>query len=449
MDRQNLNVYAREFNLNYPETLDGLNFHVLNNPLFNLISKKKFIIDITDLEREQSKCKLESVDGDEAEEEEEEEYIKDKGKINLLNTYYTDNEILLYSLLGSLIEDKVYSFEGYIVSTFVIKINSSYYSAWIYRRKCLKKLNLNFINDLKFTKFIISDNIKSFQSWFHRRWLVEYIYKLNMKKVRVKQKGEDNSITSQRNKEKDDEMIKTGAPEAGESGHTDVTSKTYFDDDSNFISNDEEESNISSTANPFEETSSDEGFISNCEHTDFEIKREDVNLYDDLQNIIENSTFFKNALEPNEEININEFLYEEILYNNCDIFIDTKNYNSWAHKTWLIDKFSILKNDYLCEKYNILLHEFNYINYFLKYKEKDKDKNKEYTKDIFQISIINNLKNELTKLKAKSKFLLIFLSQLYAYNGSYYDESQCYRYLERNDDFNNDVWKCKIEYVGD
>ncbi|CRG97053.1 protein geranylgeranyltransferase type II, alpha subunit, putative [Plasmodium gallinaceum] len=474
MEKRNLYVYAKKFNLDYPETFDELNFRILNNPLFNLMKKKNFLIDICDLEKEKKKYMLE-----------EEENIKDKDKINILNTYYSENERLLYSLLASLIENKIYSFEGYIVSSFVIKLNSSYYSAWIYRRKCLKKLNINLLNELKFTKFIINDNIKSFQSWFHRRWLVEYIYKLNEKDKKKNEKRKE----KRKNNYKDESNSKI---------HINYD---FFDDDYNFISDNE--------SNSLEEDEYDndfnEGFISNCDEKDFKIKKDNINLYDDLQNIIDNCNFFKNALKPNEIININEFLREEILYNNCDIFIDAKNYNSWAHKTWLVEKFSIFKNKYLCEKYQILLHEINFINYFLKndiynnsvwvyryfifnklnymnniiklekeivlcltyskqfydneslfnyfinivfkYIELYKKEEKQNTNDIFDINIIQRIKNELTNLQTKSKFVLLFLSQLYSYNKCYNEVIKCYRYLEYNDDFNDQVWKYKIEDI--
>ncbi|CRH02843.1 protein geranylgeranyltransferase type II, alpha subunit, putative [Plasmodium relictum] len=480
MENRNLYIYAKKFNLHYPETLDELNFHILSNPLFNLMEKKAFFLDMCDLKKEKKKFLFE-----------EEENIKDKDKINLLNTYYSDNERLLYSLLASLIENKIYSFEGYIISSFVIKLNSSYYSAWIYRRKCLKKLNLNILNDLKFTKFIISDNIKSFQSWFHRRWLVEYIYKFNEKEEKKKDKKE-------KKKENEKEKIIKNNCENVSDSKTEVPDD-YFDDDYNFMSDNE---NNSIPKDEYDDAFN-EGFISNCDEKDFEIKKNNIILYEDLQNIIDNCNFFKNAIKPNEIININEFLYEEMLYNNCDIFIDTKNYNSWAHKTWLVEKFSIFKNKYLCEKYKILLHEINFINYFLKsdiynnsvwvyryflfnklkymnqitklekeitlcltyskqfydneslfnyflnilfkYIELYKKQEKKNIQDIFDISIVQNIKNELTDLQKKSKFVLLFLSQLYCYNKSYYEVIKCYRYLENNDDFNDQVWRYKIE----
>ncbi|SBS98594.1 protein geranylgeranyltransferase type II, alpha subunit, putative [Plasmodium ovale curtisi] len=580
MERKSLNAYLKKYNLSYPETMDGLNFHLLSNPLFKSMSKKNFIIDvINDMDRERKKHKRdvafegEEDNQDDNNKEESEKNIDGRERINILNTYYSDNENFLYSLLASFIENKIYSFEGYIVSSLVIKINSSYYSAWIYRRRCLRKLNLNFLNDLKFTRFIINDNIKSFQSWFHRRWLVEYIYKVNIKGSGINctfrqskcthdgefANGDDVSVIAHveniRCGDLDADDMPSGKCEAGvqedprddaphsvdsrddaphcvdsrdaalhsvdsrddtphsvDSHDGETRSDDIFDDDRNFLSSAEENSSTSSDLNGLERGCSwknplEDGFISNCEESDFEIKRKKKNVvfYEDLKSIIDSCSFFKNALKENEKINIDEFLYEEFLYNNCDIFIDTKNYNSWAHKTWLVDKFSLMKNEYLCTKYNILLHEFIYINFFLKcdiynnsvwvyryfifnklnyFKEKNILKREimfclNYTKefydneaifnyfihilftyidlckkeknenkiDIFELPIIKKVKNELTEFQEKSKSVLLFLSKLYSYSGSHYEEIQCYKCLEKNDHFNDIVWKGKIEEI--
>ncbi|SOV23962.1 protein geranylgeranyltransferase type II, alpha subunit, putative [Plasmodium sp. DRC-Itaito] len=520
MENRYLYEYKKKFGVSHPEILDEEEFESLNYNLFHMMEQKKFVIDIKDIE-EDAKKYLFDEKGD----------IKNKEKISIINTYYSDRERMLFSLLSSLIEKKEYSFEGYIICSYIIKMNSSYYSAWVYRRKCLKKLNLNLLNDLKFTKHIISDNIKSFQSWFHRRWLIEYIYKMNCRKKNMKSDNECNYnryIEEDKNKDNKNENINEYNIEM-ENNYIFV-----FDDEKNFISSEEEMSSDSSY-NIYDNFYNDDdiGFISNCDDTDFEEgednNRNNIYMYEELEDIINNNIFFKNSLLSNEIINIDNFLYEELLYNNCDLFIDMKNYNSWATKTWLIDKFNILQNEYICKKYNIILHEFCFINYLLSidiynnslwvyryfilnklnyfyditkmekeinfcftyanqfydnqaifnyfihmvfiyinlYKNgtKGKKKNTEIYKqgnilyekkeetyehvkvDIFQIPLVNDIKNELIKIQDKSKFVLVFLSQLYAYNGSYDDEIECYRYLEKYDDFNEHVWKDKIECV--
>ncbi|CDU20929.1 protein farnesyltransferase subunit alpha, putative [Plasmodium yoelii] len=515
---EKLNAYAKKFNINYRESLDGLNISLLNNPVFKSMGGKKFDIDMNDIEEEIQKhtINLEHMCNENG--------SKNKSKINILNIHYSDHQKLLYSLLAFLIENKIYSFKGYIISSFVIKINTSYYSAWIYRRKCLKKLNLNYLNDLEFTRFIISENIKSFQSWYHRRWLIEYIYKSNLKK-----KGKNNDQKEQNNVTQigipEDDEMKRNVQKMEKNIYSNVHKNMCNDDDlfdheQNFISSDEEICSIHSSNESYHENV----FISNFENSDLDIEKEDI-LHENFKDIIENSTFFKNSLHKNEEIKINiyEFLYNELLYTNCHIFLDTKNYNSWAHKTWLINKFSMLtKNKYIYDKYNILLHEYNYINYFLKcdiynnsvwvyrhfiftklkhikninklekeiifclnYGQQFYDNEALFsyfinillkyiklcqkirklspivsktneaiasleetsTYDIFEIPIVNFVKNNLTKLATKSKFVLLFLAQLYAYNGSHYEEAQCYKYLEKNDNFNDFIWSSKIEGI--
>lgn len=490
MENRCLYAYKKKFGVSYPENLDDEQFEPLNNVMLNMMEQKNFVIEIKDLEEDAKKYLIDEK-GD----------IKNKEKISLINTYYSDRERMLFCLLSSLIEKKEYSFEGYIICSYVIKMNSSYYSAWVYRRKCLKKLNLNLLNDLKFTKYIISDNIKSFQSWFHRRWLIEYIYKMNYRKKNNQRNNECNyNIYIEEGKNIDNKN------ENLNEYNIDMENNyiSSFDDEKNFISS-EEEMNSNSSYNIHDNFyNDDDGFISNCDDTDFEEgqenNRNNIYIYEELGNIINNNIFFKNSLLPNEIINIDNFLYEELLYNNCDIFIDMKNYNSWATKTWLIDKFNILQNEYICKKHNIILHEFCFINYLLtidiynnslwvyryfilnklsyfhdlakmqkeiyfcftyanqfydnqaifnyfihmvflyiklyqnasQIKQKNTELNiqcekKEETykhdeRNILQIPLVNYIKNELIKIQHKSKFVLVFLSQLYSYNGSYDDE---------------------------
>ncbi|EDL44225.1 prenyltransferase alpha subunit, putative [Plasmodium vivax] len=468
-------------------------------------------MDMTHLERERQKLSVDM---------QNERNVNNKEKVHILSTYYTDNEQLVYSSLASFIESKKYSFEGYVMSTFAIKVNPSYYSAWMYRRKCLRKLNLNLLNELRFTKCVICDNIKSFQSWFHRRWLVEYICKL----ARGGTLRGEQAESANRGKRVGSRSL-GAAHSSGEnsSGGPQIAWDSYdLEDEGNFISSDGSggsdgsgSSSISGSRGsrarraspglPAEERPLEEdAFLSNCEEADFDAEKADVAiLHEDLQNLVESCEFFKNALRPNgEPVNIDEFLYEEMLYSNCDIFLDAKNYNSWAHKTWLIDKLGIFKNKYLCEQYNIISHEFNFINYFLKHdiynnsvwvyryfiltklkytrklRKMEREikfclnyakqfphneaifkylfrviflythlykKKKKNVADIFEIPLLLNLKEELAKLTDQSKYVLIFLSELYSFNGQRAQEVQCYRHLQKNDNFNDAVWRYRIE----
>ncbi|EUD64910.1 30S ribosomal protein S17e [Plasmodium inui San Antonio 1] len=480
MERQQ-RAYAKKFQLEYPEQLDGFDLRLLfHTPFFNLMPKRNIHIDMVQLERERQKFSVDM---------QNEKNIKSKEKVQILSTYYTDTEQLVYSSLASFIELKKYSFEGYVMSTFAIKVNPSYYSAWVYRRKCLRKLNLNLRNELLFTRCAIGDNVKSFQSWFHRRWLVEYIFKL------VRGGKRPGGQAERGNQEKRIGSGSVGAAHRrGECnlGGYKIDWNTYdLDDERNFISSDGSDDTYGSSirdsrgspGSPAEESHHEEhAFLSNCEETDFEAEKDVVIIREDLQELVESCEFFKNALRPNgERINIDEFLYEEILYSNCDIFLDAKNYNSWAHKTWLIDKLGIFNNKYLREQCNIISHEFNFVNYFLKHdiynnsvwvyryfiftklkythrlQKMEREikfclnyakqlphneaifkylsrvifmyshlykKKKNNVADIFEIPLLLNLKEELTKLTEESKYVLIFLSELYSFNGQRVQEVQ-------------------------
>lgn len=499
-DEKYLRCYTKLYELDYPGSIGEIDLEILNSDTFHSIKRTKFNIDMSDIEKEKNEVFLYDVDNDDTN-------IPNKEKVCLLNIKYTNEEFLSYSLLCSLIEQKVYSFEGYIISTIAILANSSYYSAWVYRRKCLKYLSINLLNELKFTRCIISNNVKSFQSWFHRRWLVEYIFRWNkaeeMKGIHSKHDWKQGNINFK-----------------------DIN----FNDPSTFLSSDEDEieEKENNENRNFCETTND--IVFNCKENYFHIEKKSVVLNDDLKHIVEKYDFFKASLLQNEKVDMNKLLYEEILYNNCDIFMDTKNYNSWAYKCWIMEHFGILKNNEFCKEYNIVLNEFQLMNRFLKTdiynnsvwiyryfifnkmhyindeeklqkeilfclsyakkffdneaifnyfmnivfqylnrrkqkrklkQEKEKfhmkmevemDSQKEKTtvddtsnEHIFDIPIIKQIHQDLRSLRTKSKFALLFLAQLYSYNKLHNKEIECYKYLERHDNFNDQIWKQLIE----
>jgi len=57
----------------------------------------------------------------------------------------------------------------------VIEHNSANYTAWYYRRRCLKTLNSDLWEDLEFTGKWARDCPKNYQVWYHRRWLITEI----------------------------------------------------------------------------------------------------------------------------------------------------------------------------------------------------------------------------------------------------------------------------------
>mmetsp|Transcript_7424 Transcript_7424/g.13234 ORF Transcript_7424/g.13234 Transcript_7424/m.13234 type:complete len:334 (-) Transcript_7424:25-1026(-) len=57
----------------------------------------------------------------------------------------------------------------------VIEHNSANYTAWYYRRRCLKELGLDLAAELEFTDQWAADSPKNYQVWYHRRWLIAEI----------------------------------------------------------------------------------------------------------------------------------------------------------------------------------------------------------------------------------------------------------------------------------
>eukprot|EP00927_Polykrikos_kofoidii_P038366 TRINITY_DN3270_c0_g2_i1.p1 TRINITY_DN3270_c0_g2~~TRINITY_DN3270_c0_g2_i1.p1 ORF type:complete len:336 (+),score=61.27 TRINITY_DN3270_c0_g2_i1:74-1081(+) len=54
----------------------------------------------------------------------------------------------------------------------VIEQNSANYTAWYYRRRCLKELSSDLFAELDFTDQWARDCPKNYQVWYHRRWLI-------------------------------------------------------------------------------------------------------------------------------------------------------------------------------------------------------------------------------------------------------------------------------------
>lgn len=57
----------------------------------------------------------------------------------------------------------------------VIQHNSANYTAWYYRRRCLKELDSDLTAELFFTDQWSRDCPKNYQVWYHRRWLITEI----------------------------------------------------------------------------------------------------------------------------------------------------------------------------------------------------------------------------------------------------------------------------------
>eukprot|EP00929_Paragymnodinium_shiwhaense_P113622 TRINITY_DN81902_c0_g1_i1.p1 TRINITY_DN81902_c0_g1~~TRINITY_DN81902_c0_g1_i1.p1 ORF type:complete len:339 (+),score=104.46 TRINITY_DN81902_c0_g1_i1:88-1104(+) len=65
-----------------------------------------------------------------------------------------------------------YSQRALKLSADVIEQNSANYTAWYYRRRCLKELNADLEAELRFTNKWTENAPKNYQVWYHRRWLI-------------------------------------------------------------------------------------------------------------------------------------------------------------------------------------------------------------------------------------------------------------------------------------
>lgn len=82
----------------------------------------------------------------------------------------------------------------------VIEHNAANYTAWYYRRRCLKELNSDMQKELDFIDMWAKDSPKNYQVWYHRRWLISEIERQLQEKVaqgdetaaaRIKEIGDD------------------------------------------------------------------------------------------------------------------------------------------------------------------------------------------------------------------------------------------------------------------
>lgn len=74
----------------------------------------------------------------------------------------------------------------------VIEHNSANYTAWYYRRRCLKELETDLQLELLFTDKWSRDCPKNYQVWYHRRWLItEMANQLRQQATQGGLEGED------------------------------------------------------------------------------------------------------------------------------------------------------------------------------------------------------------------------------------------------------------------
>lgn len=61
------------------------------------------------------------------------------------------------------------------LTTKVIELNAANYTAWHFRRQCLKALSCDLRSELEFVSDIAGENPKNYQIWYHRRAIAEIL----------------------------------------------------------------------------------------------------------------------------------------------------------------------------------------------------------------------------------------------------------------------------------
>lgn len=61
------------------------------------------------------------------------------------------------------------------LTTEIILHNSANYTAWVYRRLCIKKLKKCLKNELAFVRTWAEESPKNYQVWHHRRWVLDNV----------------------------------------------------------------------------------------------------------------------------------------------------------------------------------------------------------------------------------------------------------------------------------
>lgn len=81
----------------------------------------------------------------------------------------------VHSYFRAIQQRNEYSERALTLTAEVIEHNSANYTAWYYRRRCLKELNSDLSAELSFINTWARDSPKNYQVWYHRRWLIAEI----------------------------------------------------------------------------------------------------------------------------------------------------------------------------------------------------------------------------------------------------------------------------------
>ena len=86
---------------------------------------------------------------------------------------YTEEYIEVMDLFRAVLKANEMSHRAFMLTAEVVDMNPANYTAWEFRRRCLKALKLDLQSELQYTQEMAEDNPKNYQIWFHRRAVVE------------------------------------------------------------------------------------------------------------------------------------------------------------------------------------------------------------------------------------------------------------------------------------
>jgi len=121
---------------------------------------------------------------------------QDAGPNPVINVAYSRNfeEVMDYFRAVLQMEPPEYSERTLALTAKVLKYNSANFSAWQFRRDCLREMKESLDEELKWSRDYVFDSPKNYQVWFHLRTIVRWIGEMEPeKKMEVLAKEKDHN----------------------------------------------------------------------------------------------------------------------------------------------------------------------------------------------------------------------------------------------------------------